>query len=829
MKGKMKKYLCVLAAVSVMFGGLQIPAAAQAQESGPEAQSGGVTVTTREEFMDALQQQQSPIVVPNSITIGKDTAEDNRMLPVKIPANTIIKGSGDGEICCRSPIQLEGDGVCFQNINLIFESSSALGSVPHREIFLAGHSLTLDNVNTYLEGSGGSLVPLGGSEKELLPTVYAGGFTGSQIGGNASLTVKNSNSETMFAGIYMGHDAGSDNKIPYTGNAKLTIDAPVTIYDRVDTSENASAEIKINGAEGKSVQTKEFYGNASTTMTVEAVSLEKAVIGNIGNVILKNNAYLAPMTGTLQNITLLNGSCLDFNSLKTAVVSGNFSGETSSAALRGILVLNQEGRLEVNGQVSGVTQFQTSSRQFPGILLAGRDYIISKNASAPGQNFVLPQEKINQGYGLAYTDGRWMVTGDTPDIDEIREIKILSAPEKVNIKKIPYEESETDIDIIPDKTIYFGVKWIKEDGSEFSHDEIMAQMYYGLEYVIGIRTDYWKSDSEDILDRTDWGAAIFLGALEEEPGKYYLRAHENAKPGDYTFLFCSEDVGSVPQDAPVRTVRDIKALKDKVLAECSVSLYAEDIDTSGHTHSYQGKVTKAPTCTDVGIRTYTCSCGKSYTERIPLAAHQYTQRRTPATINGDGSVQQVCKVCSAARAVSVISRPQIIWGKTDFSYDGGMKAPSLTVQDSKGKTLNAGTDYQVSYSEGRKNPGVYTAVIEFRGNYSGKVSETFTIRPKKTSLKKVSAKSKGMQATWKKQTAQMDGYQIQYSTSKSFKGKTTKLTAAKKSAVSKKISRLKGKKKYYVRVRTYKTVKVNGEKVKLYSDWSGKKSVKTKR
>ena len=185
-------------------------------------------------------------------------------------------------------------------------------------------------------------------------------------------------------------------------------------------------------------------------------------------------------------------------------------------------------------------------------------------------------------------------------------------------------------------------------------------------------------------------------------------------------------------------------------------------------------------------------------------------------------------MCSAARAVSVISRPQIIWGKTDFSYDGGMKAPSLTVQDSKGKTLNAGMDYQVSYSEGRKNPGVYTAVIEFRGNYSGKVSETFTIRPKKTSLKKVSAKSKGMQATWKKQTAQMDGYQIQYSTSKSFKGKTTKLTAAKKSAVSKKISRLKGKKKYYVRVRTYKTVKVNGEKVKLYSDWSGKKSVKTK-
>lgn len=75
----------------------------------------------------------------------------------------------------------------------------------------------------------------------------------------------------------------------------------------------------------------------------------------------------------------------------------------------------------------------------------------------------------------------------------------------------------------------------------------------------------------------------------------------------------------------------------------------------------------------------------------------------------------------------------------------------------------------------------------------------------------------------------MDGYQIQYSTKGSFKGKTTGLTTAKKSAASKKISKLKGKKKYYVRIRTYKTVKVNGKKVKLYSDWSAKKSVKTKK
>ena len=119
--------------------------------------------------------------------------------------------------------------------------------------------------------------------------------------------------------------------------------------------------------------------------------------------------------------------------------------------------------------------------------------------------------------------------------------------------------------------------------------------------------------------------------------------------------------------------------------------------------------------------------------------------------------------------------------------------------------------------------------IEFQGKYSGEFTENFTIRPKKTSLKKVSAKSRGIQVVWKKQTTQTDGYEIQYCTSGNFKGKTLKKATVKKGATAKKISGLKGKKKYYVRIRTYKTVRVDGKSKKLYSDWSGKKTVRTKR
>ncbi|MGN0521254.1 MAG: hypothetical protein ACI4IQ_01305, partial [Eubacterium sp.] len=73
---------------------------------------------------------------------------------------------------------------------------------------------------------------------------------------------------------------------------------------------------------------------------------------------------------------------------------------------------------------------------------------------------------------------------------------------------------------------------------------------------------------------------------------------------------------------------------------------------------------------------------------------------------------------------------------------------------------------------------------------------------------------------------QTTGYQIQYSTSSKFTSSTSKtVTVTKNSTTSKTISKLTGNKKYYVRIRTYKTV--NGEKI--YSSWSKAKSVTTKK
>ena len=112
--------------------------------------------------------------------------------------------------------------------------------------------------------------------------------------------------------------------------------------------------------------------------------------------------------------------------------------------------------------------------------------------------------------------------------------------------------------------------------------------------------------------------------------------------------------------------------------------------------------------------------------------------------------------------------------------------------------------------------------------YKLKVSSYSSITPKKTSVNgKIAAKSRGFTVKWKKVSKGITGYQIQYSTSKKFTNKTTKTVS--KSKTSLKVKKLKANKKYYVRVRTYKTYNINGENVKVYSGWSKVKTVKTKR
>lgn len=67
-----------------------------------------------------------------------------------------------------------------------------------------------------------------------------------------------------------------------------------------------------------------------------------------------------------------------------------------------------------------------------------------------------------------------------------------------------------------------------------------------------------------------------------------------------------------------------------------------------HTHSYTSKVTKKATCTSKGQKTYTCSCGSSYTESIDKISHSYTSAVTKPTCTEDGYTTYVCSGCGSS-------------------------------------------------------------------------------------------------------------------------------------------------------------------------------------
>ncbi|MBE6720035.1 MAG: hypothetical protein E7571_05190 [Ruminococcaceae bacterium] len=155
-----------------------------------------------------------------------------------------------------------------------------------------------------------------------------------------------------------------------------------------------------------------------------------------------------------------------------------------------------------------------------------------------------------------------------------------------------------------------------------------------------------------------------------------------------------------------------------------------------------------------------------------------------------------------------------------YTYNGKEKRPAVTVYD--GKYVVGSSDYAVTYAKGRTNVGKYAVKITMKNNYSGSKTAYIVIKPQGTSLTSLAANKKGFTAKWKKQAVQTDGYQLQYSVKSNFAG--AKSVIIKKPAqVTKTLGKLKKNKKFYVRIRTYKTV--NGRTI--YSKWSAAKSVKT--
>ena len=250
-------------------------------------------------------------------------------------------------------------------------------------------------------------------------------------------------------------------------------------------------------------------------------------------------------------------------------------------------------------------------------------------------------------------------------------------------------------------------------------------------------------------------------------------------------------------------------------------------DACQHT-STEIKNAKTANCTQAGYTgdTVCKDCGKVIKKgkSINAVGHSKVTSTAKATVNRSGSIVTKCNVCGTVISHTAIPYPKTITlSKTSVTYSGKVQKPAIMVKGSDGKKISS-SNYTLTYSSDCKSVGKHTVKITFKGNYDGSASKSFTIAPKGTNISKLSAVSKGFTAKWKKQKKQTTGYEIQYSTSSKF-SKAKKLVISKNSVTSKKITKLKKKKKYYVRIRTYKTV----NNVKYYSAWSKTKLVMTKK
>ncbi len=195
-----------------------------------------------------------------------------------------------------------------------------------------------------------------------------------------------------------------------------------------------------------------------------------------------------------------------------------------------------------------------------------------------------------------------------------------------------------------------------------------------------------------------------------------------------------------------------------------------------------------------------------------------------ATLTENGNISKKCSLCNTTVSTSIIyAAKNISISGNKYKYDGKEKKPTVTVKNSQGEVIPT-SYYTVTYTAGRKNVGKYTVNIVFKGNYSGSKSLNYIINPPQTSISSLKGAKKSFKINWVKKSSQVTGYEVQYSLSKSFNNNNKKVKINSAKTTFKTINNLKAKKKYYVRIRSYKNV---GNTV-YYSDWSTSKSVTTK-
>ena len=272
--------------------------------------------------------------------------------------------------------------------------------------------------------------------------------------------------------------------------------------------------------------------------------------------------------------------------------------------------------------------------------------------------------------------------------------------------------------------------------------------------------------------------------------------------GEFVFQAC-ENLTSVDVSASVTSIGDSAFFQCDKLKTLTIRnpfcVINEEASTVTYTIPKNTTIVGYPKST---ARNYATKNGNAFAALS--CAHQYgTEFVTTkkATLTADGVMQKQCKICTYVYPQTTAIRKPVSFTflRSTYSYNGGLKTPTVVIKDSSGKTLVNGTDYTYTYETDRKSVGAHTIKVKFKGNYSGTKTMTYYVVPKATSKIEVTQDTNTLNISWKAVKG-ADGYRVfVYKNGKQIYAKrTTKLTRTVKD--------LAPGMKYTVRVRAYMNI-----------------------
>ena len=388
---------------------------------------------------------------------------DGSALPLIINKNITIAGNDTEKsvLQLRAAIQLAAD-VTFKDMRLQIApeiilgksslnyntntTSEILGTEAFKStaIYVGGHTLTIDNVNTKLDSE---------AQSKIRPYISGGAYRlntdNSILGGNTVVNIINANAETKFADIYAG-DYFKSRNIPatlnlsgkfldsvvhcggYSDSSILNSDVDINLY-----ADNPDSSAQVSGITG--FDTANHNGKVNVTLTKNVFSSSMS-LNDIDCLKLDNNSRINFDSSNIfdvKNVILGNNTILDFRQLtgNPAITETLLSlAPADNTQKNASILLNNEQTLRISGNVTGTTRLNVvDTQEIISNFNYGHTYVTSSQSS--DGTFSIDGTKDTFAELKTETEDnikKWSIykkSGSEPDDTDFKSFEITDGPD----------------------------------------------------------------------------------------------------------------------------------------------------------------------------------------------------------------------------------------------------------------------------------------------------------------------------------------------------------------------------------------------------------------